>query len=190
MRLRYAFNRGYISDTYYRLTKTDVEVLTLLANGYSGTEMAQSLYVSTDAVRARINSAQQKLFARNRTQAVAIAIHLGIIQLESIEDWPEVEVNDPIPLAFTILELSNNVESLTPREKEVFNSFRVSEGDLSDGAVAQRLYISTNTLRQHLRNIYGKLNIRREGLIQLANLSHDAPQICATCNNYQIVRRK
>jgi LuxR family maltose regulon positive regulatory protein len=46
---------------------------------------------------------------------------------------------------------------LTPREQEVL---RYLGTPLSMGEIARALYVSRNTVKSHVRNIYGKLGVR------------------------------
>jgi LuxR family maltose regulon positive regulatory protein len=50
------------------------------------------------------------------------------------------------------------VEPLSERELEVL---RLLATGLSNPEIAQRLYIATSTVRSHLKNIYGKLNVHK-----------------------------
>lgn len=61
------------------LTKKEVAVLRLLAEGYSNSAMAEKLFVSHNTVRTHLRNAYAKLDATSRTQAVARARRLGII---------------------------------------------------------------------------------------------------------------
>ena len=61
------------------LTRRERDVLALLADGFTTAEVAEKLYVSEHAVRSRIKSLLQKLDARTREQAVAIAIREGAV---------------------------------------------------------------------------------------------------------------
>ena len=63
-------------------------------------------------------------------------------------------------IAFTSARLTpverGSAEGLTPRELEVLGL--VAQG-LTDADVAARLFISPRTVGQHLRSIYGKLDV-------------------------------
>lgn len=61
------------------LTRKEVRVLQLLAEGYSNSAMADKLFVSDSTVRTHLRNINTKLGARSRTQAVAIARRLGAI---------------------------------------------------------------------------------------------------------------
>jgi DNA-binding NarL/FixJ family response regulator len=64
------------------LTNREVEVLTLLARGYTGEEVARQLEVSAETVRAHVRNAVTKLHARTRLHAVVLALQRGEITLE------------------------------------------------------------------------------------------------------------
>lgn len=61
------------------LSPREVDVLTLLAMGYSRAQVANSLSISEHTLRAYIESARLKLGAQNTTHAVARAISRGLI---------------------------------------------------------------------------------------------------------------
>ncbi|MEX3941848.1 LuxR C-terminal-related transcriptional regulator [Paraburkholderia sp. BR10937] len=61
------------------LTRKELRVLKLLAEGYSNAAMAENLFVSDSTVRTHLRNINSKLNARSRTQAVAIARKLGLM---------------------------------------------------------------------------------------------------------------
>jgi DNA-binding CsgD family transcriptional regulator len=61
------------------LTEREREVLELLADGFTTTEVADRLSLSEHTVRSRVKSALGKLGARNREHAIAIAIREGAV---------------------------------------------------------------------------------------------------------------
>ena len=62
------------------LTRKEIRVLQLLAEGYSNNAMAEKLFVSDSTVRTHLRNINMKLDAKSRTQAVAIARKLGAIR--------------------------------------------------------------------------------------------------------------
>ena len=62
------------------LTRKEIRVLQLLAEGYSNSAMAEKLFVSDSTVRTHLRNINLKLDARSRTQAVAIARRLGLMR--------------------------------------------------------------------------------------------------------------
>jgi LuxR family maltose regulon positive regulatory protein len=62
------------------LTRKEIRVLQLLAEGYSNTAMAEKLFVSDSTVRTHLRNINTKLDSRSRTQAVAVARRLGLIR--------------------------------------------------------------------------------------------------------------
>ncbi|HEV7845477.1 MAG TPA: helix-turn-helix transcriptional regulator [Thermoleophilaceae bacterium] len=70
------------SGRHRRLTARECEVLTLLARGYTGEEVARQLLVSAETVRAHVRNSVTKLHARTRLHAVILALQRGEISLE------------------------------------------------------------------------------------------------------------
>jgi LuxR family maltose regulon positive regulatory protein len=61
------------------LTARELEILALMANGASNQETAGRLVVTVGTVKGHVNHILDKLDARNRTEAVARARHLGLL---------------------------------------------------------------------------------------------------------------
>ena len=64
------------------ITRREEEVLQLIAEGLSTSEVAGRLYISVKTVKNHLASVYQKLDSRDRTQAVVRAVKMGIIRLE------------------------------------------------------------------------------------------------------------
>jgi DNA-binding NarL/FixJ family response regulator len=65
-----------------RLTKREVEVLVLIANGFSSKEVSERLFVSKRTVDFHLANIYEKLKVSNRVQAFRVAIKLGLIPFE------------------------------------------------------------------------------------------------------------
>jgi DNA-binding NarL/FixJ family response regulator len=63
------------------LTQREEEVLQLIADGCSTGEVASRLYISAKTVKNHLASIYEKLDARDRTQAVLMAVRMGIVKL-------------------------------------------------------------------------------------------------------------
>ncbi len=61
------------------LTVREQDVLSLLAEGLSHEEIGQRLSISSETVRTHVRKAAARLNAKNRTEAVATALRLGLI---------------------------------------------------------------------------------------------------------------
>jgi DNA-binding NarL/FixJ family response regulator len=63
------------------LTGREVDVLKHLAGGNRNRDIAERLFISEETVKVHVKHLMEKLGASDRTQAVAIAVRRGIIQL-------------------------------------------------------------------------------------------------------------
>ncbi|HEX3183231.1 MAG TPA: response regulator transcription factor [Pyrinomonadaceae bacterium] len=63
------------------LTEREVEVLRQVADGNRNRDIAKNLFISEETVKVHIKHIMEKLGATDRTQAVAIGVRRGIIQL-------------------------------------------------------------------------------------------------------------
>lgn len=63
------------------LTAREVEVLRHLADGNRNKDIGERLFISEETVKVHIKHIMEKLGANDRTQAVAIGVRRGIIQL-------------------------------------------------------------------------------------------------------------
>jgi len=74
---------AYLAEHYGddRLTTREVEILGQLAGGDRTRGIAGKLFISEETVKAHVKHIMEKLGASDRTQAVAIGVRRGIIQL-------------------------------------------------------------------------------------------------------------
>jgi DNA-binding NarL/FixJ family response regulator len=63
------------------LTEREIEVLRRVAGGNRNWDIGEQLFISEETVKVHIKHIMEKLYASDRTQAVAIAVRRGIIQL-------------------------------------------------------------------------------------------------------------
>jgi len=63
------------------LTEREVHVLKHLAGGNRNRDIAELLYISEETVKVHIKHIMEKLGAKDRTEAVAIAVRRGFIEL-------------------------------------------------------------------------------------------------------------
>src|SRR6202522_988891 len=64
------------------LTTREIDVLRHVAGGNRNRDIAERLFISEETVKVHVKHIMEKLGASDRTQAVAIAVRRGIIQLE------------------------------------------------------------------------------------------------------------
>jgi DNA-binding NarL/FixJ family response regulator len=63
------------------LTQREIDVLSHIAGGNRNRDIADRLFISEETVKVHIRHIMEKLGASDRTQAVAIAVRRGIVQL-------------------------------------------------------------------------------------------------------------
>ena len=63
------------------LTEREIDVLRQIAGGNRNLDIAEKLFISEETVKVHIKHVMEKLGASDRTQAVAIGVRRGIIQL-------------------------------------------------------------------------------------------------------------
>ncbi len=63
------------------LTEREIEVLNQVAGGNRNRDIAEKLFITEETVKVHLKHIMEKLGASDRTQAVAIGIRRGIIQL-------------------------------------------------------------------------------------------------------------
>jgi DNA-binding NarL/FixJ family response regulator len=63
------------------LTDREIEVLAQIASGNRNRDIADKLFITEETVKVHVHRIMQKLGASDRTQAVAIGVRRGIIQL-------------------------------------------------------------------------------------------------------------
>lgn len=72
------------TKTALPLTKRELEVVSLLAKGFSDRKIADILVISEKTVRNHIRNVRQKLRVKTRTQVVLFAVQAGLVNLEDI----------------------------------------------------------------------------------------------------------
>jgi ATP/maltotriose-dependent transcriptional regulator MalT len=74
-----------------RLTKREIEVLTLIGQGHSSREASEALYVSKRTVDFHLANIYDKLQVSNRVQAFRQATTLGLLPFEPTFSLASVE---------------------------------------------------------------------------------------------------
>lgn len=82
-RLRSALLSPRATRRQASLSAREREVLSLLAQGLTGEQVARRLYLSAETVKTHVRNSMDKLEARNRVHAIAIALRQGQIDEEA-----------------------------------------------------------------------------------------------------------
>ena len=72
---------GVVTDPYQSLSPREREVLVLMAQGLQNKEIADQLGITERTVKFHVGSILSKMSAGNRTEAVSVAVHRGLIEL-------------------------------------------------------------------------------------------------------------
>ncbi len=73
------------SIIYTELTEREMDVLKLIANGYSNNQIAEELVISQNTVKGHVSNILSKLHLADRTQAAVFAWQQGIVKREPRE---------------------------------------------------------------------------------------------------------
>ena len=67
-----------------RLSKKQIEIIKLVANGFTGAEIAETLQISERSVGSRKSEIYRSLNIRNENELIRVAIYFGIIKPEEL----------------------------------------------------------------------------------------------------------
>ena len=74
------YHKKGAGDTY--LTRREVEILSLIVEGYSSKQVAEQLFVSKRTVDFHLDNVFQKLNVHNRMQALQKATRMGLLLMD------------------------------------------------------------------------------------------------------------
>lgn len=80
-----AYPRRAWDDPRTYVTGREREALVLAANGKTNAAISRALGVGEEAIKARMQSVLRKLRVSDRTQAVAVALRIGLLSPDEIE---------------------------------------------------------------------------------------------------------
>jgi len=78
-------DRAVNQRTSAGLTAREVDVLTLIASGWSNAEVGRRLFIAEETVKTHVRHVLEKLRARNRAHAVAIGCQRGLITAAELD---------------------------------------------------------------------------------------------------------
>ena len=67
-----------------RITRRQVAILRLAANGNTNRAIARHLGVGEETIKTQLQVAYRKLRAKDRTQAVAVALRVGLLSMADV----------------------------------------------------------------------------------------------------------
>jgi NarL family two-component system response regulator LiaR len=70
---------------YTELTEREMDVLKLIANGYSNSQIAEELVISENTVKGHVSNILSKLHLADRTQAAVFAWQQGIVKRDPLD---------------------------------------------------------------------------------------------------------
>lgn len=121
------------------LDAEDIDILALLADGYSLAEISAQLYLSRSALRSRLDAIQEKLGTHSTIGSVVQARQQGLLRLDE---------HDPVT-ASTYRDFSSDEVA----------TLALLAGGLSNTQVAARQRISRSTVTDRLSRIFDKLGV-------------------------------
>jgi len=81
-----------------RLTDRQVEIIKLVANGFTGAEIAETLFISERSVDNRKSEIYMAMNVRNENELIRVAIFLGIIKADELYFYGRDYVLRPLPM--------------------------------------------------------------------------------------------
>ena len=134
------------------ITPREIAILKLCQQGRTNEEIAEITGLGSGTVRNYLSRVYSKLGARNRVEAIQLAIASGILQ--PIE--PKREIIDQIKESMVPTAVATYL-ALTPRELEILH---LMHHGLQNREIAEQLEISDGTTRNYTSSIYDKLGVR------------------------------
>lgn len=89
---------------------------------------------------------------------VVLGIWFGLTLTKKPETIVIKEVSAPVPAEFTRNPAGLQAAGLTPRELQILE---LIAGGLSNKEIAERIFVSENTVKTHSKRLFEKLNARR-----------------------------
>lgn len=68
-----------LGKNLYGLTEREMEVLSLIVDGYSNPQIAEKLFISISTTKTHVHSILQKLYVKSRSKAISMAMQEGLV---------------------------------------------------------------------------------------------------------------
>jgi DNA-binding CsgD family transcriptional regulator len=135
------------------LTELDLDILQLLAEGYSKTALEYQLSLSRATLYRHLEAIRHKLQAENNAHLVTLAVKQGWVNFKGGSARAPEKTQSRHSYHF----LRHN---LTKREQQIFMLLGdVAMSEKTTQQLARQLHITEGTLKKHLYHIYQKLGI-------------------------------
>jgi len=148
--------RPRLSARSARVTRIELDILTLLRRGMTNQEIAVDLELNISTVRWRLNQLFLKLDARNRIEALARARELLTL-----------------PSTGTALPRYRTPERLGKTQVAILCLLKQG---MTNQEIANDLSMTIGTTKWHLNQIFGKLQVRNRVEAAMSPFSNDATQ--------------
>jgi len=89
--------RTYYPTATGKLTNRQIDIIRLIANGFTASEIADTLHMSVRSVESRKKETYTALNVRNENEVIRIALYMGIINADELDFFADDYVLKPLP---------------------------------------------------------------------------------------------
>lgn len=132
--------KGWGRQNPDELTERESEILALVAQAKSNSEIATQLYIGISTVKFHMKSILAKLRVKNRTHAARVFL----------------KKNDQT-LGQPIRQPPQPIEGLTDQELQILRLVAQGKSNLD---ISNQVFLSIDAVKYHLKNIFSKLDVK------------------------------